>query len=341
MPRLLEPFAAAPGEPVHERLVCASMASSGASPYEQLSRIRDSALRNNTPRHLHATVLYQSQWFIYWLEGPTAALRETVKRIGKDARHHSMQVLHDSRGRRFLPTPWSMGLMPSTETPERFGARVANMRHLLREGFQFAPTSVVRRLCAPFGLVSGHESADAESFHRVGVVAANGVDSFGLVNWLAGVRGHRVATRRLAGEQDMDSASAYAESAGDGLPVRLIAVARTGLAHGLQRAFLCDWSYLMLLFSGDQRLDAALLERAQRARENLPCPAPLLAVCPDADTHLAVLAAADAMGLELRSLGVMAPGDFESTWLMLTDELRRDGLPAVSLWPIADQRMVA
>lgn len=341
MPRLLEPFAARPGEPEFERVVCASRACVSRRVFDQMNDIRDAALRHNPPRHIHAALLYQSGWFMYWIEGPMGPVRETIQRISNDKRHHSQQFLHHSRGRRFLPSPWSMAYMPSTESTEEFGNRVAHLRYLLGQGYQVAPTSALRRLCEPYGLTYESDPSGTESFHRIGVVAANGHASFSLVRWLAEHHGHAVASRRFAGERGLDVANDYVEYLEHDQPVRVIAVARSGINQGLLRAFLCDWHFLLLLFTGVPNLDEAMMDRVLQACAGLPCPPTLLAAAPDASVQAAMEARAIMAGLRYRTLGLTACDEFDNIAYLLGEELYHAGPAEISLWAIADHRMVA
>jgi hypothetical protein len=120
--------------------------------YVQMERIRSSALRHNRAERVHAVLVAQSGWFVHWMEGPAAAVQALQERVRQDPRHHSSVLLHHSRGRRFLPTPWSMMLSPSPEPQALFGKRVQDLRLQFTQGRQYAPTSVIRRLSAPVRL---------------------------------------------------------------------------------------------------------------------------------------------------------------------------------------------
>jgi hypothetical protein len=333
MLRPLPSHKAAPGDEEIDRVVCASMASSTDGMYVQMEKIRSSALRHNRAERVHAVLLYQSGWFVHWFEGPAAAVRALLDRVRQDDRHHSSRVLHHSRGRRFLPTPWSMMLSPSPEPPALFGKRVQDIRQQFEQGLQYAPTSVIRRLSAPMRLVQARHLSDPEAFHRVGAVAS-GNEAFDLVRWLARKHNAPLVTRRFAGEADHDGGSDYVEWMLNQHPCRVIAVARHGLLHGLRRVFLPDWPHLLLLFSGDARRDDALMDRVRLACNGLPQRPELVGAAPDVDTHARMAQAAQSDGLRYFNAGLMSAQDSGAVWHSMNEVLQRFGPPPNSVWAV-------
>lgn len=334
MSSVLPPFPAQPGGDEVDRVICASVATDRANVYATLEKIRDRALRHNPSVGVNAALLYQSGWFLHWAEGPSAAVRHLFERIGQDGRHHSQYVVHYSRGRRLLVTPWSMMMSPSTESAGDFGGRVMQMRQRLSEGVQYSPPSVIRRLSAPMRLPQAQGMTDPEAFHRVGVCAAAGNDAFDLVHSLARQHGVAAASRRFAGATDLDSGSDMVDFMRGDLPCRVIAVPRADLAHGLRRAYMPDWRFLMLLASGDPRRDDALLERVAEAFHGLPCTPDLLAVAPDAAALAAFAAQAAARGLTLAGQDVAPAGDASALWSVAQRELEAAGDPPSSAWDV-------
>lgn len=317
-----------------ERIQIASRMRDSATPYAEMERIRQASMRRNQKSEVHAALLCQSGWYVHWAEGPTVALRELVDRLGHDRRHHGLRVVHHSWGKRYLLTRWSMMLHPSTEPPELFGQRVQEVAAALEMGRQFSPTSVLRRLSAPLRLRPKGSADDPESFHRVGVCAAEEGRSFDLVRWLADRNGRLAHNRRMAGEQDLDSATNYVEFMQDGHPCRVIAVSRAGLQHGLRRAFLPDWPHLLLLFGTDANRNTQLIERVRNACLHLPAMPDLLGVAPETTVHERMEAFARATGLRYRPLGVVATDQHDDIWHLVRDRLKEVGPPPGSQWDL-------
>lgn len=337
MPPTFPPFAVRPGEAEVERVIYASLASNQDGIYATMEAIREQALRHNPAVDVHAALLYQSGWFLYWAEGPGTAIRELLVRVQRDRRHHSHHVVHHSRGRRLLLTDWSMMLSSSTESAARFGGRVMTLWAEMKAGRQFAPNSVVRRLTAPMLLPTARGLPDPESFNRVGVCSAAGTGAFDLVRWMAEMHRVPVEQRRFAGEADRDSGSEFVDFMHGGFPCRVVAVARSDLAHGLRRALVLDWQLLLLLFCGEPKRDAALRSRVTQMLHGLPCTPELLAVSPDATSRA--------------HLDAAAPGTHDLTWLPdgLVPEYNAAGLwhalaarldqledPPGSVWPLIE-----
>jgi hypothetical protein len=316
-----------------ERVICAGRVVQPGGTYADMERIRQGAMRQNLRVNIHAALLSQSGWFVFWAEGPTRPIRSLIEKLRTDPIAHSMQVLHHSRGQRYLLTRWSMMLNPSTEPAEVFGRRVAELERAFAEGRQFPPTSVVRRLAAPLRL-HPHSAADPEAFHRVGVCSADNGRAFELVRWLAQKVGRRNESRRVAGERDLDSASEYVEFLEHGQPCRVIAVSRAGLEHGLRRAFLPDWPHLLLLFGDDAKRNNALMERVQNACAQLPATPELLGIAADLSIHQRMAGAARAAQLGYHQLGIIRPERFDDVWHVTSERLHQAGAPVSSQWDL-------
>lgn len=334
------PFAAGPGEQEVERLICASVVSDNTSVYDQMEQIRDASMRHNPPLGLHAVLLYQSGWFVYWAEGPGSALRALLERVRRDDRHEAQRVVHHSRGKRFLSTPWSMMMSRSHDTPAEFGLRVTAIRQMMEQGRQFAPTSVIRRLSAPMRLPAARHLPDPEAFHRVGVCGVAN-EAFDLVAWLGAQQGQPLAHRRFAGEVDLDSGSDYVEFMQDGHPCRVIAISRHGLLHGLRRAFLPDWPLLLLVMSGQPKRDDALMDRVRDACQGLPCCPALMGIAPDTETHARMASRSRSEGLHYLHGAPIASHDCGAIWHEAREQLKRLGAPASSIWPMTEPLLAA
>lgn len=320
------------GEPVVDRVICASVVTSRGSIYATMERIRDAALRHNPDAGVHAALIYQSGWFLHWAEGPEPAVRSLFARIGKDGRHHSQYVVHYSLGPRVLMTPWSMMMSPSIESAGDFGGRVMTLRQRMTSGLQYSPTSVIRRLSSPMRLAPAQGRADPDCCHRVGVCAALGNEAFDLVQWLA--RRHRepVQSRRVAGEDDLDSGSDIVDFMAGDVPCRVIAVPRSDLGHALRRAFMVEWRFLVLLLSQDGRRNQVLLERVDEAFHGLPGTPDLLLLGPEPGALADALEMARTRGLRAADVRACAHGDPASTWQAVADVLDEVGEPPCSSW---------
>jgi hypothetical protein len=317
-----------------ERIITASQLSSAVAPYAELERIRHASMKHNEPEGIHAALLCQSGWYVHWIEGPGPAARELAARVREDPRHHGSELLHHSRGQRYLLTPWSMMLSASTEPAESFGRRVRALRERRLGGEQYAPTSVLRRLSAPLLLAAADAAVEPESFHRVGVCSANDGTAFQFLRFLADHQQVASHGRRVAGEEGLDSASDYTEFVVDGQPCRVIAISRAGLEHGLRRAFLPDWPHLVLLFGSDAKRNATLMDRVVEACGPLPNAPQLLGVGAEIAVHARMMMVARATGLRYSQLGPLGEISNFDIWDALRERLRLSGQPAHSVWDL-------
>lgn len=330
----LLPYGAVPAYHEVERVVTASICHMKEGIYAQMENIRADSLRLNPVHGIHAVLLYQSGWFLHWAEGPAPAVRGLLQRLAKDPRHHSPHTVHSSRGPRLLPTPWSMMMSQTTEPAVYFGGRVKALRAQFEQGTQYAPSSVLRRLCSPMQLPQAQSLPDPEACHRLGICAAGGNQAFGMVEWLAQRYGSAVAKRRFAGEQDMDGSSEYVEFMEGRHPCRMIAVARNGLAHGLRRAFLPEWPHFVMLFGGIAEFDDALMARMIAACEGLPATPTLVGIAPDAQTQQRMQDMARRALLVYAAAGIARPDDCPAIWQIVRDQLQRAGEPPRAVWDV-------
>lgn len=324
----------APGEEEVARVICASVVSNASNVYAMMEDIRATAMRRNPAQGIHTALLYQSGWFLHWAEGPVGAVTALFERVRKDARHSAQHVVHRSRGRRLLMNTWSMMLSPASESPEAFGERVMAIRERLHRGHQYPPTSVARRLVMPMQLKEARELPDPDTYHRVVVCAAAGNGAFDLVNWLAQERAAPKASRRHAGELDLDSASEYVDFMHGGYPCRVEAAARSSLNQGLHRSLMPDWEVLVLLFSGEPRRDIALLERVREAFHGLPAVPEVLAMVPDATAYAPIRQSAIDFGLACLPGGVLSSDNSAAIWDVVRERLARQGPPHTSDWAV-------
>ncbi|HXD40088.1 MAG TPA: BLUF domain-containing protein [Ramlibacter sp.] len=323
-------------EPV-ARLMYASQANVEGSIYAEMHRIRASAMRHNEPAGVATALLYQSGWFAQWKEGPRDALLRIMDRVETDPRHHSMRIVHSSRGPRILDGPWSMAVVQCNEPSADIAKRVDQLKSELDRGIQYSPQTVWRRLSTPMRHPGAAQQAQPDAFQRVMVCAAEGMASFYLVHWLGRHHGEEVVHRRFAGAYDLDVGTDYVDFAQDERVLRLIAMARHGLALPLTRAFLPDYSHVVLLLSGDRERDLSLAQRVAQACAGLATPPALLGVAPDAGGHNEMFALARRCGLIY--LGTHCNiADEARTWQAIEPLLAEWRHDVDSGWPVVPLR---
>ena len=332
-----DPAAASGSVPLHApvlRIITVSRAQVDGSIYDEMSRIRDSALRHNVPDGVATALLHQSGWFVQWKEGPRDTLRRLISRIADDRRHHDLCVVHSSYGPRQLAGPWSMAIVQCADTIDEMGARVEHLRRDFARGRQYAPAAVWRRLSTPMHHPVAVQRAGTETFQRVLVCAARGTASFALVEWLGRAYRAEVVHRRFAGASDLDVASDYVDFIDDQRVLRVIAMARRGLTVPLTRAFLPDYSHILLLLSGEHEADLQLVDRLIDGCKSLAAPPHLLGMARDPACHVPVLSRARAAGLTYLPIDGSADGRADS-WMAVRPHLDRWREGSNSLWPEA------
>ena len=319
------------------RFMYASQANVEGSIYSVIERIRASAMRHNEPAGVATALLYQSGWFAQWKEGPRDALVQIMDRVKADPRHHSMQIVHSSRGPRLLAGPWSTAIVTCDEPVTDMAQRVALLRTELENGRQCSPQTAWRRLSTPMRHPGAAQQAEQDAFQRVLVCAAVGMGSFNLVNWLGEHHGQEVVHRRFAGAHDLDVGTDYVDFVEEGRVIRLIAMARHGLALPLTRAFLPDYSHLVLLLSGNPERDVPLLQRVAQACAGVGSPPALLGIAAESETHKELFALARRSGLIY--LAAQCNPQIEKRWWATIAPLLADWRHAVdSGWPVVPLR---
>lgn len=286
----------APGESV-ARIVYASESCIGGGVYAEMERIRASAVQHNTPAGIHTALLYQSGWFVQWKEGPGDALLKLVDRVAADPRHHSIRVVHSSRGPRLLSGPWSMAIVQTNERPESMAWRVARLRRSMEEGLQYSPPAVWRQLSTPLDHPGAAQQTNPDAFQRVLVCAAAASPSFELARWLADRHQQPLVHRRFAGDQGLDVGTNYVDFSDGDRVLRVIAMSRKGLTLPLTRAFVPDYSHIVLLLSGEPERDLPLLDKVAAACAGLASPPVLLGVAQERAAHSRPFALAHRLGL--------------------------------------------
>ena len=128
MDRWEQEHGAASAEGPVARIMYASQASIRHSVYQEMEKIRSSAVKHNEPAGIATALLHQSGWFVQWKEGPAPALQKIMERVAGDVRHFDMRVVHRSRGPRLLTGPWSMAIVQCHETPAEMEARVQHLK---------------------------------------------------------------------------------------------------------------------------------------------------------------------------------------------------------------------
>jgi len=308
-------------EPV-ARIVYASEATIQGPAYAGMECIRDSAMRHNLTAGIHTALLYQSGWFVQWKEGPGDDLRKLMARVEADPRHRNLRIVHSSRGPRLLSGPWSMAIVSAGDTHDEMTQRVLRARRRLQEGRPYAPPAVWRQLSTPMEHPGAAHQAEPDAFQRMLVCAAAGDASFALVRWLASQQGQPVVHRRFAGDHGLDVGTDYVDFENGECVARVIAMARNGLLLPLTRAFLPDYSHVLLLLSGDRERDLLLVGRVADACRNMPLPPVLVGVAADAATHAQSFALARQRGLFYLD-ALASPLDPAKAWAAASPLLER------------------
>lgn len=287
------------------RIIYASHATIHESPYQEMERIRASAVRNNLPTGVTTALLYQSGWYVQWKEGPAAALMRIMDRVACDPRHETLRIVHSSRGPRLLTGSWSMALAQCDEPEADMRRRVEEVRAAVDAGESFTPTAIWRRLSTPMRHPGARRQQDAAVFQRLLVCAAAGTASFGVVQWLADRYREERVHQRYAGADTPDVAADYVDFFEGERVLRVVAMARNGLQLPLTRALLADYAQLVLLLCGDEERDMELVRRIAQACIGLAEPPALVGVAAQTRHHDAAFAMARRFGLVY--LRAMAP----------------------------------
>lgn len=267
------------------RIMYASQASIRHSVYQEMEKIRASALKHNEPAGIATALLHQSGWFVQWKEGPGPEVQKIMERVASDVRHFDLRIVHRSRGPRLLAGPWSMAIVQCNETPAEMEMRVQQLKHQVDQGLEFSPAAVWRRLSTPMKHPGAMRQQDPDAFQRVLVCAASGMGSFDLVRMLGEQNEVDVVHRRFAGAIESDVGTDYVDFEQEGRVWRVIAMARHGLHLPLTRAFIPDYSHFVLLLSIDPERNAQLMQRVMRAFECLPRPPALIGVASRPEMH--------------------------------------------------------
>jgi hypothetical protein len=211
------------------------------------------------------------------------------------------------------------------------------LRHELEQGRQHSPQTVWRRLSTPMRHPGAAQQHEPDAFQRVLVCAAEGMASFDLVHWLARSRGEEVVHRRFAGAYELDVGTDYVDFSEDGRVLRVIAMARHGLALPLTRAFLPDYSHVVLLLCGDPGRDGFLAQRVGQACREIATPPQLLGLADAAAAHHGLAAVAARWGLVYRAADCRG-GGAPRQWRALAPLLAGWRHAANSVWPVVPLR---
>ncbi|MBL0394459.1 BLUF domain-containing protein [Ramlibacter monticola] len=295
------------------RIMYASQASIRQSVYQEMEKIRASALKHNEPAGIATALLHQSGWFVQWKEGPAPALQDIMERVAGDLRHFDLRIVHRSRGPRLLSGPWSMAIAQCRETSAEMEMRVRQLKQQVDDGMQFSPAAVWRRLSTPMQHPGAMRQQDPDAFQRVLVCAAHGMGSFELVRWLGERHCVEIVHRRFAGAIELDVGTDYVDFEQEGRVWRVIAMARHGLHLPLTRAFIPDYSHVVLLLSIDPERNSQLMERVTRAFQGVRHPPALIGVASRPEMHALPASLARQHGLPYLT-AVADSRDPHATW---------------------------
>ncbi len=308
--------APAPATSEVQRLMYASQSCLTGSVFEAMQSIRSHALRRNAADRVHVALLHQSGWFMEWIEGPADGVRALMSRVANDPRHLNLHLLHKSHGPRRLTEPWSMAHVQTHEAPDDFMGRVMALREEHRQGKMLEPAAVWRRLSTPLTHPKAFEQGPDDGFQRVMVCSAQGAQAFNLVHWLGQTRSADVVHRRFIGSRldILDVATDYVDLNAGTVVRRVVAMARNGLEIGLTRAFLTEYSHVILLLCGVEPKDHNVLERLLAACAHLRHRPVLVALGPLECDHAALQRQAHTGGLVYLDCDLAGDMGPESLW---------------------------
>ncbi len=228
----------------------------------EMRLIRDQAGRRNGPEGIRVALLFKSGYFVQWAEGPPAAVDQLLDRVAGDPRHHRLQVLHRSLGRRRLFRPWIGAIVQSDEPPAVMAARVQRMLKRPEQVATREPAEVWASLCSP---PQPDMPRPGGAGLRVMLLSARGRHSFDLLRWVADHYRRPIVSRRFAAAADdvPDVASDYIDLPHDDMPggLRLVAHARQSLAMGVAHAFLPDHGAVVIRLDGELERNRQLVDR--------------------------------------------------------------------------------
>lgn len=309
------------------RVLYASQAKVASSVYAEMERIRAAAMRHNPAIGVYTALLYQSGWFVQWKEGPGDSLRQLMDRVSADPRHHSIRIVHSSRGPRMLPGPWSMAIVQRAEDASDMTDRVQWLRHRMETGEQFSPPAVWRQLSTPLPAALAARLPSPDAYQRILVCASATMASFEMIRWLALRSGQAVVRRRYAGSSERDVGTDLVDFLQDGRVVRVVAMARGGLTLPLTCALMPDFSHIVLLLCGTHAQNLALVHKVALECAGVVSPPVLLGMAALAAEHEEPAFTARRLGL--RYVACHAdPGHFSTTWESVQAELASEpGVP--------------
>jgi len=101
---------------VTDQLTFIAYASRAADPFDhaRLVELLTESRANNSRDGITGMLVYSDPDFIQILEGPDAAVRALLERIGRDPRHTDVRVLLDEPATERKYSTWSMGYEPTT-----------------------------------------------------------------------------------------------------------------------------------------------------------------------------------------------------------------------------------
>jgi len=99
-----------------DQLTFIAYASRATEPFDhaRLVTLLTASRTNNSRDGITGMLVYSDPDFIQILEGPDAAVRGLLQRIGRDPRHTDVRILLDERVSERKYSTWSMGYEPTT-----------------------------------------------------------------------------------------------------------------------------------------------------------------------------------------------------------------------------------
>lgn len=312
---------------VHKRpcfhLVFASACAIQNSVFAQMQSIRDTVAQRNAGKNIHAVLLYQSGWFMQWLEGPKESIENLYAEISKDPRHRDISILHNETGYRLLQKPWSMAMLQSSDTYQDFTQRINALRASKHTLPVCSPIDILRILTTPFKKIESPNIGNSLSMLRIAMCSSNRHEAFDVVAWLSDYFSSEQIRCRIAGMAHMDVATDYVDLPIKKQNIRITAIARNGISIGLVNALLGSYAYFVLLLNPAGMRNKQLMELVCKACADQPKTPILIGVGAHPDSHAELEAIAEKANIAYIRTPNMHCSDPAQIWRIIQTAARQ------------------
>ena len=273
----MEPSTPRPAAPATDvtRVVIASESRITESVMEELFVVRARFLAADDSKEVHAAVLYASQWFVIWVEGPDDGVDAVLKRSAKDKRHAHLRIIHRIRGPRTLPERLTLASTQGADRPFEFARRIHAVENASPA---LQPATIWRRLSAPWTL-GDPSDISAPPCRRLAVMGSDENRAIDAVRRLAERFRGQLVYQRFAGGQrhSRDVGGAYLDLPIPGRETRVHVISRRALELRMVREPL-EKSRSLALLVGDRPGPAIELAESVAALANRGASLPAIQV---------------------------------------------------------------